>query len=102
MIHYSPSITFVPKVDAIGEFMMYIGINTWQDEKCLKHNHILSKHIKTYMSADTNLVTQLQMAFEAADIAYNEIIKYIRDNHLSIIETDAREQAASELPARRT
>lgn len=92
----NPTFQCVPDLDKPGEWMIYVGYNTWENDLCTRHEELFAKKIKNVHIGDTGKLAIAELAADMADIFYHEISKYLSNETTRIINANARERLASE------
>jgi hypothetical protein len=73
MIRYSLSTSFVPRAGRPGDYMFYITVNRWEDERCVSSETLLQREVKSVPEAGPGLPA-LDWASDLADMAWNVIL----------------------------
>jgi hypothetical protein len=74
MIRHAFSTSFVPRGGLPGEYMFYVTVNRFEDEKCVTSENIFQCPVK--MVPEANGATPgLDWAAEMADLAWNVIVR---------------------------
>ncbi len=73
MIRHSFSTSFVPRDGRPGEYMFYVTVNRWENEKCVSSETILKRECSKVPEASHG-TPGLDWASEMADIAWNLIV----------------------------
>lgn len=73
MIRHSLSTSFVPRADRPGDYMFYVTVNRWEDEKCVSSVTILKKECQKVPENNEDL-PGLDWVADLADLAWNIVV----------------------------